>query len=100
MSKPMTGRSILGLALHADIDKPVVIKLGIHDSRTLSVKAWSTKDGALLLVLDEDHDFFPVGRYIFGGRRDIEIRRTATEHEQRGGYPNKADKVIPLKAPA
>lgn len=86
-SKGLSTRTVLRVGLGAqDMDAPVMVRLGLFDDRVLTVTSWSmTADGGLQLTLDDDHDEFPVGRSMLAGKDGV--RRTATEHRQRGGWP-------------
>ncbi len=87
MTDQLKTRTAISVALNMNIDKPVKVRLGLHDDRVVNVVAWTTNDeGGLLLVLAADHDHFPVGRYVSGTRRGEQVYRTQTEHKSRGLY--------------
>ena len=83
----LSTRTVLRVGIGArDVDAPVMVRLGLFDDRVLTVTSWSmTADGGLQLTLDDDHDEFPVGRCMLAGKDGV--RRTATEHRRRGGWP-------------
>lgn len=83
----LSARMVLrSAALGDDLDKPVLIKLGLFDDRTITIKAHGhDAHGCLVLTLDDEHDFFPVGRYTLDGREPWPLR-THSEHRQRGGF--------------
>ena len=71
MTQGMSTRVAVSVALNMNLDKPVKVRLSLGDDRVVGVDAWGTNDeGGLLLVLRDDHDFFPVGRYVIGAHRD------------------------------
>lgn len=84
--KALTTRTVLSVGIDCpNIDAPVQVRLGLFDDRVLTVRSWSrSADGGLMLTLDDEHDEFPVGRCMAAGKDGV--RRTATEHRQRGGF--------------
>jgi hypothetical protein len=95
MPDPLAARTVLSVALNSrvDLDKPVLIKLGLYDERTIEARYWSTKGGHLVLTLDEDHDFFPIARYVLGAP-DRSAMRTGTEHKTRGMFASPEDREV------
>ena len=89
----LPARMVASVALNGacDLSKPVKIKLGLDDDRTVYVKAWTIRDGHLTLVLTDDHDFFPVAHYVLGapGRSAM---RTGSEHKARGMFATQQEK--------
>lgn len=93
-SEHMKARTVVSVALNSmvDLDKPVIVRLGLEDKRTVGVGSWSTQDGQLVLTLTDDHDFFPVDRYALGVPTRT-VRRTHSENRSRGMFATDAEKA-------
>lgn len=48
-------RTVLSTALHGgiDLDKPLMVRLGLHDPRIVPARCWSSWEGHHLVVLDD-----------------------------------------------
>lgn len=48
-------RTVLSTALHSgiDLDKPLMVRLGLHDPRIVPARCWSSWEGHHLVVLDD-----------------------------------------------
>ena len=89
----MNLRTVISMAITSsvDLDKPLLIKLGCFDDRTIEAVSWSIqKDGHLVLTLDDRHDHFPVGRALIDSAKDG-VLRTNSEHLKRGGFSIKGE---------
>lgn len=55
MADELKTRTVVSCALNGtvDLEKPVVVKLGLFDERVVGVCAWSSRDGHFVLTLDK-----------------------------------------------